>query len=99
MDPPILLEARIVNTPEPIDAICFLCHGFYHLGFVFRQIVGDVKKDITDQIAYGGNRLGGDIFEGKLILARVLVFAIWVKLRSPVINVDFRSPINLRAFG
>lgn len=44
----MLLEARIVLTPEPVDAICFLGDRPDHFGLVVRHIIGYVKHDVTD---------------------------------------------------
>lgn len=53
MDSTILLELRIISTPEPIDAIGFLDYSLDQFMLVLGEIVRNVEHDIADQAAYG----------------------------------------------
>ncbi len=54
MDPSVFLETGIVLAPQSIDSIGFTNYRFDHLRLVMREIIGDVKHHVADQIPDGG---------------------------------------------
>lgn len=63
MDSALFVEARVVPTPEAVDAICFFDDCVDHFGSVVGEIVWDVEHDIANQIADSREAVLGDVFK------------------------------------
>ena len=63
MDAAIVLETRIIDTPEAVNTVGFLYAGRYHLGVMLRrEVVGDVEHNVSDYATYGREGIWCNVF-------------------------------------